>query len=89
MTTNPQRPDPTDAIRKAIYAALRRSAFAKASVWTTNAEGEPDISPPFYDLFDGMYVDDIRKVWQELYRQGEIYEPKPGLWKAVHEAAKL
>jgi hypothetical protein len=46
---------------------------------------DPDnIDPQLYDALNDLFPDEIRDALLELQMVGEIYSPKPGIFKVVN-----
>lgn len=70
--------DPKLRMLQQVLAAVRRGQELNLPLDPDN----PD--PQLYDALAGLYPDQIRDALKELERIGDIYSPRPGLWRLTH-----
>lgn len=65
-----------------VLAAVRQAEALGIPFYNPIGSEEPD--PKLYPELDGLYTDQIAWALGELAKVGDIYSPKPGIYKTVH-----
>ena len=75
-------PDPKLQARQKVLSAVRHSAELGIPFWQDESEIEPN--PALQDDLAGLFVDEIKEILAELKTVGDIYSPRPNVWRMVH-----
>ena len=68
--------------RQKVLNAVRHSEQLGIPFWQSESETEPN--PALQDDLADLFTDDICKILAELERVGDIYSPRPNVWRIIH-----